>query len=217
MINSRNEIRGLLGEYIVTQQEHMYQLWMPEAQEWNVKRQVAYYNGIVLGKFREGDALTLQVLKEGVTDQALYDEIGINLERQIKMIEEMEQPDIMRKKQLECYKTQKDELSCNSIDNWISKNCGWIREDVAGRPYSEIRVLLYLYYSFDNYSYQRKHPFCSDLNQLEAVYKNVLDKQSQFYKYGIISINSERELLPIDPPRIYDRTINKTFLRRMCL
>lgn len=214
MINSRNEIMGLLGEYIVTQQEHVYQLWMPEAQEWNVKRQVAYYNGIVLGKFREGDALTLQVLKEGVTDQALYDEIRINLERQIKMIEEMEQPDIMRKKQLECYKTQKDELSCNSIDNWISKNCGWIREDVAGRPYSEIRVLLYLYYSFDNYSYQRKHPFCSDLNQLEAVYKNVLDKQSQFYKYGIISINSERELLPIDPPRIYDRTINKTFFTK---
>ena len=100
MINSRNEIMELLGEYIVTQQEHVYQLWMPEAQEWNVKRQVAYYNGIVLGKFREDDALTLQVLKEGVTDQALYDEIRINLERQIKMIEEMEQPDIMRKKQL---------------------------------------------------------------------------------------------------------------------
>lgn len=44
MINSRNEIMELLGEYIVTQQEHVYQLWMPEAQEWNVKRQVAYYN-----------------------------------------------------------------------------------------------------------------------------------------------------------------------------
>ena len=30
MINSRNEIMELLGEYIVTQQEHVYQLWMPD-------------------------------------------------------------------------------------------------------------------------------------------------------------------------------------------
>ena len=87
MINSRNEIMGLLGEYIVTQQEHVYQLWMPEAQEWNVKRQVAYYNGIVLGKFREGDALTLQVLKEGVTDQTFFTKnVPLNL---LKKVSEM--------------------------------------------------------------------------------------------------------------------------------
>lgn len=214
MIDSRNEIMELLDEYIVTQQEYVYQFWMPEAQEWNVKRQVAYNNGIVLGKFREEDALTLQVLKEGVTDQALYDEIRINLERHIKMIEEMEQPDIMHKMQVELYKRQKDELYRDTIDDWISDYCRWIRGDVKGRSYSEIRVLLYLYYSFDNYSYQKKHPFCSDLNELEAVYRNVFDKQSQFYKYGIVSLDDERELLPVDPPRIYDRTINKTFFTK---
>ncbi|MGN8922681.1 hypothetical protein ACTNB0_16790 [Lachnospiraceae bacterium HCP28S3_F9] len=72
MINSRNEIIGLLKEYTVTQQEYVYQFWMPEVPEWNVERQVAYANGIVLGKFREDDSLTMQVLKEGVTNQALY-------------------------------------------------------------------------------------------------------------------------------------------------
>ena len=82
MINSRNDIVSLLKEYIVTQQEYVYQSWMPEAHEWNVKKQVAYCNGIVLGKFREKDAFTLQVLKEGVTDQALYDEI-ISLKNEI--------------------------------------------------------------------------------------------------------------------------------------
>lgn len=129
MINSRNDIVSLLKEYIVTQQEYVYQFWMPEAHEWNVKKQVAYYNGIVLGKFREKDAFTLQVLKEGVTDQALYDEIKINLERHIKMIEGLEQPDIMNKMQMESYKRQRDELSRDTIDDWISNYCRWIQED----------------------------------------------------------------------------------------
>lgn len=214
MINSRNDIVSLLKEYIVTQQEYVYQFWMPEAHEWNVKKQVAYYNGIVLGKFREKDAFTLQVLKEGVTDQALYDEIKINLERHIKMIEGLEQPDIMNKMQMESYKRQRDELSRDTIDDWISNYCRWIQEDVMEISYSEIRVLLFIYYSFDNYDYQRKHPFCSDLNELEVVYKGNLDKQNQFFKYGIVPVDDERELLPIEPPRIYDRKINKTFFTK---
>ena len=65
--------------------------------------------------------LTMQVLKEGVTNQALYSEIKINLEYHIKMIEEMEQPDIMHKMQLESYKNRTMNSSSDSIDNWISK------------------------------------------------------------------------------------------------
>jgi len=80
--------------------------------------------------------------------------------------------------------------------------------------YSEIRVLLFIYYSFSNYDYQRKHPFCSDLNELEVVYKGNLDKQNQFFKYGIVPVDDERELLAIEPPRIYDRKINKTFFTK---
>lgn len=98
MTNSRNEIIELLKEYTVTQHEYVYQFWMSEAEEWNVKRQVAYANGIVLGKFREDDTITRKVLQEGVTDKALFSEIRVNLERQIKKIEELEQPDIMQQK-----------------------------------------------------------------------------------------------------------------------
>lgn len=214
MIDSRNEIIELLEKYMITQQEYVNQALMPETTNWNTKRQVAYINGIVLGKFREDDAETIRVLKEGVTDQALYSEIKINLEYNISLIEKMEEIDIINQMQLETYKKQQNELSCDTIDTWISKNCKMIREYVANTPYSEIRVLLYLYYSFDNYNNQRKHTFCSDLNELEAVYKNLLDKQDQFSKYGILPINDERELLPINPPRIYDKIINKTFFTK---
>lgn len=214
MIDSRDDIIGLLNEYIVAQQQWVYQFWASEADEWSGKKQSDYANGIVLGKFREQDSLTLDVLKEGVTNQALYDEITINLEYNIKNLEEIENPDNRCKGELQSYKIQKGELSINSIDDWIDKNCTWIQECGGGRDYSEMRVLIYLYYMFDNYNYQRKHPFCSEINELELIYENVLDKRSQFYKYGIISINGDRELIPIYPPRIYDRTMNKTFFTK---
>lgn len=206
-------------EYKVTQLEYIYQQFHPETQEleiqkWDVKRFFYYTNGVVLGKFQENDALTMQVLKEGVTNQALYSEIKINLEYNIKMFEEMEQLDIIHKEQLISYKTQLNELSCDSIDNWIKKNCKWIQNYVMDRPYSEVRVLLYIYYSFYNYDYQNEHPFCSDLHELDSVYENIFDKQSQFSKYGIVPIDNERELIPITPPRIYDRIINKTFFTK---
>lgn len=199
---------------MVTQQEYIYQFWMSDEEKWSGKRQAIYINGIVLGKFREDDVLTIQVLKEGVTDKALYTEIRSNLERHIKMIEELEQSDIFQKKQLESYKCQKEGLLNYSIDKWISKNDGCIRQDAIGLSYSEKRVLLYLYYAFDNYAYERENPFCSDLNELERIYKNILDKHSQFRKYGIVPIDEERELLLINPPRIYDSSINKTFFTK---
>lgn len=213
MINSRNDIVSLLKEYIVTQQEYVYQFWMPEAHEWNVKKQVAYYNGIVLGKFREKDAFTLQVLKEGVTDQALYDEIKINLERHIKMIEGLEQPDIMNKMQMESYKRQRDELSRDTIDDWISNYCRWIQEDVMEISYSEIRVLLFIYYSFDNYDYQRKHPFCSDIRfdiEKKLMHIDDISYDVDFEKYRNLDVISKRgeQLYRIGHKLYYDFQIN---------
>ncbi len=104
MISSRGEIMELLKEYTATQHEWIYQFWMPGIEEWNAERQVAYANGIVLGKLREGDSITRQVLKQGVTDKALYSEISVNLERHIKKIEELEQSDIMQQMELKSYK-----------------------------------------------------------------------------------------------------------------
>lgn len=214
VINSRSEIVWLLKQYTLTEQEYIYQFWMSEEQEWDAKKQVAYANGVVLGRFREDDGLTMQVLKEGVTDKALLNEVKIYLTDRIDSINKMEHPDILQEKLIESYKRQREELSSDSIDNWIRKNCRWIRNDVIGRPYTEIRVLLFLYYSYENYNYQRKHLFCSDLNELNAVYENVLDKKSQFCKYGLVPIDDERELMPVEPPRIYDRVLDKTFFTK---
>lgn len=126
MINSRNDIIELLDEYMVTQREYEYQFGGPEADEWSGKKQADYAYGTVLGKFREQDTLTLKVMKEGVTDQALYEEIKIYLENKIKEFENIENLDLINEKKLESYKIEKDNLiksSTDLIDDWIKENC----------------------------------------------------------------------------------------------
>lgn len=213
MIEEIAEIEELLIEYKNIQAEWVYQFWMGKT-EWSGKRQAAYMNGVVLGKLREKDPKTLSVLKKGVSDDALRREIMTELERNIKIRHNMNELDIMEEMKLESDIKLCKELSLYNVDDWIIKNCNWIYEDTKNLTHSEVRVLLYLYYAFNNYEYRNKDPFCSDIDELEIAYKNVFDKHSQFQKYGIVSIDNERELLTIDPPRIYDRFINKTFFTK---
>ena len=92
MIESKNDILPLLNEYISTQHEWVYQFWMEDTEKWSCKRQAIYSNGIVLGKFREGDNLTIKTLKIGVSDTALRNEIRQYYERKIKAQKELEHP-----------------------------------------------------------------------------------------------------------------------------
>lgn len=214
MITSRKAIAEFLKKSMITQHECNCQFWMSEKEEWDVKKQVDYINGVVLGKFRENDALTRKILKEGVTDKALITEINIKLKRKIKNIEKLEHPNSFHKKELKLYKKQQDELSLFSMDEWISKNCGLMVSAAEGVSYSEKRVLLYLDYAFDNYKAERQHPFCSDLSELDKEYKSILGKHSQYRKYGLVPVDKMRELIPINPPRIYDKELNKTFFTK---
>lgn len=124
MINSKNELLKLFKQYTYTQREYVHQFLLPPNEgNWDANRLVYYSNGLVLGKFREGDTETLEVLKEGVTDQALFNEIKIYLKYQINIYEEQSSIDCICQEQLDEYKKQLNELSCNSIDNWIDKHC----------------------------------------------------------------------------------------------
>lgn len=213
LIKSRTEIIDLLKEYEATQHEQMHQFWMSEA-EWSGKRQAQYANGVVLGKFREKDPETMRTLQKGVTDEALRLEIKISLERNIKKIQNLDELNIIQKIRLDSDTKLCEELLSYKMDDWMKKNCRWLCEEAKELTYSETRVLLYLEYAFPNYNYTKNDPYCSDINELEVEYKDIFDKQSQFHKYGIVPLGNERELLTIDPPRIYDSSINRTFFTK---
>lgn len=203
-----------MDEYVDTQHEWVCQFWGADVEPWSGKRQAIYTNGVVLGKFREGDMQTMEVIGKGVTDAALYSEIRQYYERKVKTGKELEQPDILQKEMLKVEKQQLQDLLNQPIDEWIQNNCTWIKDDVPDVPYSEVKALLYLYYAFYNYDYIQKNRYNSDVSILTTIYEGVFDKQSQFYKYGIVPIDQYRILFPVDPPRIYDSSVDKTFFTK---
>lgn len=62
MISSREQISDLIKEYLHTQYEYVAQYWSEDVPEWDGKKQALYSNGVVLGKFREKDKATMNLL-----------------------------------------------------------------------------------------------------------------------------------------------------------
>lgn len=211
MIKSRKDILPLLVEYLNTQYEYTYQFWMSDINTWSGKRQAMYSNGIVLGKFREKDVETIRVLNIGVEEGVLKAEIGENLKNSIEEYEWLDYLDIMQRKQLEIKKSQLSDLQMYPVSEWIERNSGWIEEGTEKITQFEMQGLLFLYYAFDNWKHERKHPYCDDLEQLKFSYKGIMDKKSQFAKYGLIPLDGDRELIITGVPRVYDKSIDKTF------
>lgn len=214
MIRHRNDVITLLEEYINTQREQTYQFWMSDAEEWSQGRQSLYMDGIVLGKFREGDPTTMQTLEKGVSDAALQQELHTYFSKKIKEIKGPTEPDILQRHMLPSLQNQYSQLSLIPIDDWIKENLRWLLNEAAELPYSKIRVLIFLYHAYSNLDFIRKNPYNSDIDKLTAVYDDHFKKQSEFMSYGLIPIDQYRTLLLVNPPRIYDCSINKTFLTK---
>ena len=214
MIEHRQEVIFLLDEYIKTQQEWIHQAWIPDLDKWNSDRQRLYWDGIVFGKFRERDPLTMQTLEKGVSDTALQEELCTYFSRKIKEIKDSTEPDILQRYMLPTLQNKYSQLSLIQIDDWINKNMGRMLNEASEISYAKARVVIYLYHAYYNYDSIRKNPYNSDLSRLTEIYGGIFDKQSQFKSYGLVPIDHHRVLLPVEPPRIYDCSLNKTFFTK---
>lgn len=214
MIEQRQDVLHLLEEYINTQYEWTRQHWIPDTERWDSQRQSLYWNGVPIGKFRERDSMTMLTLEEGVSDNALRRELLLYYERERKAIQDQKEPDILQQMRLPHLQSQLEQLSSQSIDVWINIHLGWMLKEAAETPYAKARVLIYLYYAYYNHDAIRKGPYNADLSNLTATYDGIFNKQSQFRTYGLVPIDQNRTLLPGKPPRIYDRSVNKTFLTK---
>ena len=214
MIEHRQEVIFLLDEYIKTQREWIHQAWIPDLDKWNSDRQRLYWDGIVFGKFRERDPLTMQTLEKGVSDTALQEELCTYFSRKIKEIKDSTEPDILQRYMLPTLQNKYSQLSLIQIDDWINKNMGRMLNEASEISYAKARVLIYLYHAYYNYDSIRKNPYNSDLSRLTEIYGGIFDKQSQFKSYGLVPIDHHRVLLPVEPPRIYDCSLNKTFFTK---
>jgi hypothetical protein len=71
---------------------------------------------------------------------------------------------------------------------------------------------------FNDYSDRRNSMFSDKVDQINQCYSDQgIDLRltdSQFLKYGLLSLGRDMELLAIDNPRIYDKRVNTTFFIR---
>lgn len=194
MIETRDDIKYLLDSYL----EEDYYIQFSE-----VDRE-AINGGIVLKKYRNAHPQTIATLKMGVTDDALRHEIT----QWYKWKQRTNDLYVESNKSISNMNYQ--EIQQRPIQELIGKYTSFnalryvIEPPVL--PIPEFRVLVYLCYAFDNYRYYDKYR--GEVSVLETIYSTHLDK------YNLISIDSNRELLSIDPPRIYDKQIKRTFLTK---
>ena len=138
MIEKRQEIIFVLDEYIKAQREWIHQTWVPDLARWSTKRQSLYWNGIVLGKFRERDPLTMQILEKQVSDTALQEELCIFFSRKIKTIMDTAKPDILQERMLPKLKKQYKQLLVQTMDEWIDDYHGFKKQETIRRTSPKI-------------------------------------------------------------------------------
>lgn len=103
-------------------------------------------------------------------------------------------------------------LESGKLDTWIDKcfkSC-FNHNPLLSVEKKHVRGLCYIYYGFENYSKNLSSKYNNDTNNLKEIYREIFQKDSQLYKYGLIEVDDKCELLDTNPPKIYDSKIDKT-------
>ena len=103
-------------------------------------------------------------------------------------------------------------LENGKLNTWINnffKSC-FNNNPLLSVEENHIRGFCYIYYGFENYSNHLNSKYNNDTDNLKEIYKNIYQKDSQLYKYGLIEVDDKCEFLNTDPPKMYDSKIDKT-------
>lgn len=163
-----------------------------------------YGNGVVPGKYRERDPDTLcliQKMSQPEVKECVKREIRIFLQRELCSLETLSKPDQIQVEQLEVTRKELYALQTEDIQQWAKVyGCtGLIPVDQK-----DILGFLYLDYAYRNYQHLVEAPWNAHQPEVEDLYRDDFDKSSQFQKYGLLPVDGTREILDLNPPRLYD-------------
>ena len=212
MITSRNDIIELLKDFVLAG-EYFSNAFFSDDTKYT-KIIVNYSNGPVLGKIREKDQATLKFLKYGVTDEALKKELRLYYQRVINKLAKIKNLDIIKRKELQSSKEFIENLPNIKLNDYVEKYLPWnvFSQENMNLSINEKRVVVFLFVTYENYLNELDNKYNSDLSRLNKALIDIINKESQFLKYGLVHINSDRELIVLDPPRIYDKKTHATYL-----
>lgn len=175
---------------------------------WSNDRCIKYMYGPVLGKYRENDQQLYDIITEEYSNQELCDVILSCVEYSIQQLESKELVDCMDELRYIRLLRDKDLLEQELIDEWIEQS--FLNSlDMTGEIH-HVRGLCYVYYGYQNYYNTITSIYNQDITNIMEIYRDTLGKESQLSKYKLIEIDSQCELMSINPPRLYDAKVDKT-------
>lgn len=179
--------------------------------QWGIKRYCKYNFGPVLGLYSEKDQSLIDVLNNDFSDKELCALLIPIKERALNELLKAEN-DLITESKSKSYQDELSLLRGGKIKEWIDRffipcfNIGIFEIDE-----SHFRGLCYVMYGYENYQHSITSVYCGNIDVLKDLYQGVLDKNSELYTYKLIEVTPACEMLAIDPPRIYDSRIDKTF------
>ncbi|KJU72387.1 hypothetical protein [Clostridium baratii] len=178
-----------------------------------------YPNGIIIGKYNEQDRELMDEVKSKVSEHEVKRVISICYEDEIKKISSLDYQDYQNEKKLEDAKEKLNDLTYMNLENWIKKWGGWIK-DLINVPVDvdDVIGVIYMYYAYKEYQLIDESPYNSNIDNIMNLYNNNDNKLNSLYKYKLIPIDNQRELICVNTPRIYDNEIKKTmFIKNVSL
>jgi len=169
-----------------------------------------YQFGVVPGKYREHDAETLRIIEEMSrpgAEERVKQEIRLSLQRELRNLEALPEPNLFQVEELGQKRQELHALQTGTIQQWAAVyGC----TDLIPVGKKDIPGFLYLNYAYQNYRYLTDAPWNASQPEVESLYRNDFDKTSPFRKYGLLPVDETREILDLDPPRLYDREKDRT-------
>ncbi len=178
---------------------------------WNSERYCKYQTGPVLGKYKEKDHELLEIIACDYSFQDMIDCVLPEIDSQIQNYESKKSLNIMDEMMYESYLNQYELLTGPNPCQWLAKyfepNLNGIGINVDA---DIILGLCVVYYGYLNYCKRLSSIYNPDCDYLKVLYAQHYTKESSLYKYSLIDVVDDCELMYIDPPRMYDMRIDKT-------
>ncbi|MCH5344550.1 MAG: hypothetical protein J1E64_10970 [Acetatifactor sp.] len=182
-----------------------------ENSNWTVERYCKYNFGPIIGKYLEQDEQLFRIVSDEYSNEDILMIVKPDIDRNLAKFDSKTELDLCEKLENELYKKQQELLESGQIEEWLKNyfspnfNTEYIKADE-----NHIRGLCYVSYGYMAYRNKLTSIYNPDISNLQNLYKNIFGKNSQLHKYGLIEIDSQCELMAMNPPRFYDARIDKT-------
>lgn len=179
---------------------------------WSLERRNMYKFGPVIGKYLEKDKQLYAVISQKWVEKDVQMMVKPEIQRQVNIYKSKSNVDVMSACKYESYLKQAELLEDDKVGDWIEKYFMSYMTFVCGViDANYIYGVCIVYYGYLHYCSNITSIYNSDMTYVKRLYEGIYGKASALYTYNLIPIDAQCELMAIDPPRVYDGKINKTF------